>query len=217
MNLVYDDTMTEEILEHYGIKGMRWGVRRPVGPDGLVGSAKKSKTQLLKEEVKALPKTPKQIGNAIKSRNANIPKDAKEARKLATRMQKENEYVKKSPEKGILEKRSYLREVAKLSDKELDSKLEDIRAFYDYNNTKSKRASLTGAKQTIDAIKRIQTRVAISMITDSNNDLLVSAIEGLADGINRELSRESNTGVDPEVSKAAKERFERAAREAYKN
>ena len=25
-------------LTHYGIKGMKWGVRRPVGPDGLVGS-----------------------------------------------------------------------------------------------------------------------------------------------------------------------------------
>lgn len=27
----------DEILVHYGIKGMRWGVRRPVGTDGLVG------------------------------------------------------------------------------------------------------------------------------------------------------------------------------------
>lgn len=27
----------DEILVHYGIKGMRWGIRRPVGTDGLVG------------------------------------------------------------------------------------------------------------------------------------------------------------------------------------
>lgn len=26
-------------LAHYGIKGMKWGVRRPVGPDGLVGGS----------------------------------------------------------------------------------------------------------------------------------------------------------------------------------
>lgn len=28
----------EDFLEHHGIKGMRWGVRRPDGPDGTVGS-----------------------------------------------------------------------------------------------------------------------------------------------------------------------------------
>lgn len=34
----------EDFLAHYGIKGMRWGVRRPVGKDGLVGSGGSSKT-----------------------------------------------------------------------------------------------------------------------------------------------------------------------------
>lgn len=28
----------EDVLTHYGIKGMRWGVRRAEGPDGTVGS-----------------------------------------------------------------------------------------------------------------------------------------------------------------------------------
>ena len=43
-------------LQHYGIKGMKWGIRRPRGADGLVGGGKglfrnkkKSKKQLKKE------------------------------------------------------------------------------------------------------------------------------------------------------------------------
>lgn len=35
------DPVTEH-LEHYGIKGMRWGVRRPTGKNGRVSSVKKS-------------------------------------------------------------------------------------------------------------------------------------------------------------------------------
>ena len=43
-------------LQHYGIKGMKWGIRRPRGENGLVGGGKglfrkkkKSKKQLKKE------------------------------------------------------------------------------------------------------------------------------------------------------------------------
>lgn len=30
----------DDVLEHFGIKGMRWGVRRREGPDGTVSSGK---------------------------------------------------------------------------------------------------------------------------------------------------------------------------------
>lgn len=36
--LLKDDEMEQSELTHYGILGMRWGIRRPVGPDGLVSS-----------------------------------------------------------------------------------------------------------------------------------------------------------------------------------
>lgn len=39
LEITYDD-----YLEHYGVKGMRWGVRRDVGPDGTIGSGDGSKT-----------------------------------------------------------------------------------------------------------------------------------------------------------------------------
>lgn len=34
------DRAVDDFLAHYGVKGMKWGVRRPVGPDGLVNSGK---------------------------------------------------------------------------------------------------------------------------------------------------------------------------------
>jgi len=36
--------MSNEFLKHYGVQGMRWGVRRPIGPDGLVTTSSKSAT-----------------------------------------------------------------------------------------------------------------------------------------------------------------------------
>lgn len=43
----------DSFLEHYGIIGMKWGVRRPVGPDGLVGSGSGKSTKARDKQTKA--------------------------------------------------------------------------------------------------------------------------------------------------------------------
>src|SRR5699024_12863508 len=40
---LYSTITYDDYLEHYGVKGMKWGVRREEGPDGLVGKNNSSK------------------------------------------------------------------------------------------------------------------------------------------------------------------------------
>ena len=42
--------MSNDILEHYGVKGMKWGVRRKRGANGRVGKAGKAKKERTPEE-----------------------------------------------------------------------------------------------------------------------------------------------------------------------
>lgn len=49
MELELDNVETEVELKHYGVKGMRWGVRRAVGKDGLVTRSKKKVKKAIKD------------------------------------------------------------------------------------------------------------------------------------------------------------------------
>ena len=74
----------EEAIEHYGIKGMKWGVRRPIGSDGLVKKAsntaksvgdraKDIKTKYDANKGKSLAKTAKEMDlEELKSRVARL-------------------------------------------------------------------------------------------------------------------------------------------------
>lgn len=47
------DILYEDALAHYGIPGMKWGVRRDIGPDGKVLKYKRAKDKVSKEDKKA--------------------------------------------------------------------------------------------------------------------------------------------------------------------
>lgn len=114
----------EEFILHYGVKGMKWGVRRKRGPDGTVTGKKKSR---LRRELSS------RIDEVKTIRNLNTSKmtDA-ELKSLATRMQKENE-LKRLTDPGKLrtrkriEKRDIYLDRKNLSDAELESKLKRLR------------------------------------------------------------------------------------------
>ncbi len=79
----------DEVLAHYGIKGMRWGVRRAEGPDGTVGSVTKStKLPPTDDAIKAL--TYKKI--ATTSGTQSLSND--ELKLLLTRVELETKYSK---------------------------------------------------------------------------------------------------------------------------
>lgn len=49
-----DNDTVEKILEHYGIKGMKWGIRRKRGPSGRVSSDYSRSRGLLKKKISQL-------------------------------------------------------------------------------------------------------------------------------------------------------------------
>lgn len=75
---------SEELeLFHYGIKGMKWGVRRPDGPDGTVSSRVRRKE---KREAKAAAKSEARGGDETWKRP--VSDDAKTANNKRTRIKK---------------------------------------------------------------------------------------------------------------------------------
>jgi len=62
----------EECLQHHGIKGQRWGVRRFQNPDGTLTSAGRERYNVMKEAGKI-------VGDEIKKYKRDIEKSAKEA------------------------------------------------------------------------------------------------------------------------------------------
>lgn len=97
INTLYH-SKAEEVLAHFGIPGMKWGVRRPVGPDGLVLGSKKTKRPPSEDylRVKELRKLKvKQLSNKeIKEINTRLQLE-KTSRELKTAdMSKEIDTVK---------------------------------------------------------------------------------------------------------------------------
>lgn len=107
-------------LEHAGVKGMKWGVRRPVGKDGRVirsGSAATAK--------KAATTKP---ASSAKSATQTKPKSLtdEELRKVVQRMQLEAQYAQLSrqlnpPQKSFLN--TYLSEPTSAAAKEVYKEL----------------------------------------------------------------------------------------------
>jgi hypothetical protein len=83
--LVPDDLEAEDVLEHFGIKGMKWGVHHAIGPDGRVTSKTERTISDDAKEVQALRgKHISELSNA-------------ELRKLTQRVDLETKYAKIHP------------------------------------------------------------------------------------------------------------------------
>lgn len=100
-----DVVVGKYIIEHYGIKGMKWGVRRPVGSDGLV-----KKTSAAAKAVGERAKAAKEKHEAGKGKN--IAKSAKEMdlqelQDKVARLDLEKRYVKLSLELNQLQKSKF--------------------------------------------------------------------------------------------------------------
>lgn len=100
-SLYHDDEEVNNVLAHFGIKGMKWGIRRQPGPKGLVGKGRSSGKTKSSKKVEPDP------DKAIKKQRRQ---DVKNRRKLT-----DEELIAKI---GRLEKEKKLRE---LTESEVDS------------------------------------------------------------------------------------------------
>ena len=117
-------------LEHAGVKGMKWGVRRPVGKDGRVirtGVAPGTKTSPTKKSSVPAKKTAPAKKHAASSTTPKPnPLTDEELRKKVQRMQLEVQYAQLSrqlnpPQKSFLN--TYLAEPTSAATKEVTKEL----------------------------------------------------------------------------------------------
>lgn len=121
--------MTKDLLQHHGVKGMKWGIRRfqpypkGKGPKGkFIKNVKKKVSEgRLGQEVRSLKRN---IQNVKQKKNMDNMSTS-EIKSVAKRMQKENDM--KSLSKTAKEKKDY-RNRSNMSDQELGRKLERLRA-----------------------------------------------------------------------------------------
>jgi len=83
-------TDVDDFLAHFGVKGMRWGVRRDRGPDGTVSGGKGS---IVKRQPDSEEHT---VSRQLKSRSVSSLSN-KELQTLVNRMNLEAQYSKLSP------------------------------------------------------------------------------------------------------------------------
>lgn len=117
----------DELLQHHGVKGQKWGVIRK-GQNGI-----KSATKRVKEEVGSLKRERswgKNLANADKM-------STKQINKVAQRIQMENDLKRLSKDKyvGSKKDKANYRNRGKMSDEELGRKVGRLRAKANLNRT----------------------------------------------------------------------------------
>lgn len=138
----------EEFLQHHGVKGMKWGVIRKRASSGQNGSKKSKKPGRLKEEWDSLKRERswKKIDTSRMS--------TKDLKNVAKRVTSENELkrLSRSPVGSAKDKKDY-RKRAKMSDQELNRKLERLRAKDQLQKQASQasKAQMEFGKKLVDA------------------------------------------------------------------
>lgn len=87
----------EETLKHFGIRGMKWGVRRPRGPEGTVRSLKTGGHANVSEDAKKAHDAHKKVQTS----RSTDPLSNPELQHLVNRINLEQQYIKlTTPEKS---------------------------------------------------------------------------------------------------------------------
>lgn len=136
-------TPFEDVLTHYGIKGMRWGVRRSAGPDGTVSSNPAAKKALVPPDddaVKAL------AFKKIASTSGTQALSNKDLQLLLTRVELESKYSKAFGGKEKKGGKKFVQELLRDEGKKQARSVVSAAATVAVANALAKAATKNGAK-----------------------------------------------------------------------
>lgn len=143
----------EEFIQHHGVKGMRWGVRRyqPYPK----GEKKKGKFLGLKSRAKS---TSREVTNLKSSKVSNMDKKStSDLKKETGRLRLENDLKRLSSDKkvGTKQDKEQYRRRDEMSNEELKRKVDRLQTKSDYKDQ-----AQYANKQTISTGKKVVTNVA---------------------------------------------------------
>jgi hypothetical protein len=176
--------MEKSSLQHWGIKGMKWGVRRYQNSDGTLTDAGKRRYA---KELAKIEAEKKILRNKARTQakidKLNAARQANEEQKEALGLKKPK--VEKAPKPAVPKKRS----IKDLSDEELQARINRMKLENDYR----KLVSDLNPKQTSAGEKFLKEQVvpkATKAITDIATDFATKKAKELL-GLNKQNPMES--------------------------
>ena len=162
----------EEVLEHYGVPGMRWGVRKARSTSSRIKSRAMKKINAVRENRRRQKEINRQLRKEARIKRKQDKALAKEIRKNRS---KYNRQAKKDQRKHVKDLEVLVRDLGKLSDKEvkdLASRLENETKII--NNTKKIAESLppTKAQQLGSALNTIGNLTVPKPVFDKQGNIV---------------------------------------------
>ena len=185
--------MIDEELQHYGIKGMKWGVRRPVGSDGLI----KTTSYKVRAKVKEANNTPSRVA-VRKSKNAKSMSDS-DIRAQTERLRLENNLKRLAKETGS---RSVAKGKSKMSNSEINKLNSRLQLEANYKREVKK---ATETQRKIGAqVATTMGQVALSAATGNSISLVSIGSQLVGDLLNTQLQGQTKQDVNNIINKATK-------------
>ena len=187
----------DEELQHYGVLGMKWGVRRPIGPDGLI----KTTAGKVKAKVESANNTPGRVA-VRKSKNIKNMSDS-EIREQVERLSLENNLKRLAKETG---NQSAAKGKSKMSNSEIKKLNSRLQLEANYKREVQK-ATETQRKIGMQ-LASTMGQVALSAATGDSISLVSIGSQLAGSVVSSQLQGQTKQSVNAIIDKATKAAYE---------